>query len=145
MDSGCAIVLVIFLAAVIGIPIAISISNSHDRERARKELEAAWVAYQASLTRLKLDPIDATLRQATLGLGRTYSNLSRDRTGVTLFDEVALMNDINAACAAASASVGQSQSPSRRERDCPFCAEPILAKAVICKHCRRDVEPLPDA
>jgi hypothetical protein len=30
----------------------------------------------------------------------------------------------------------------REERDCPFCAEPILKKARVCKHCRRDVEPL---
>lgn len=27
----------------------------------------------------------------------------------------------------------------RDERECPFCAEPILARAVICKHCGRDV------
>lgn len=30
----------------------------------------------------------------------------------------------------------------REERDCPFCAEPILKKARVCKHCGRDVEPL---
>ncbi len=28
----------------------------------------------------------------------------------------------------------------RIERDCPFCAEPILAKAKVCKHCGREVE-----
>jgi hypothetical protein len=137
---GCFVVLVVLAA----IPIVISISNSNDRERARKECEVARVDYEAALARLKLDPIDATLRQETLRLGRIYSNLSRHRTGVTVFDEIALMNDINAACAAASAPGGQSQSPSRRERDCPSCAEPILAKAVICKHCGRDVEALPD-
>jgi hypothetical protein len=27
----------------------------------------------------------------------------------------------------------------RAERDCPWCAERILAKAQFCKHCRRDV------
>lgn len=27
----------------------------------------------------------------------------------------------------------------RVERECPYCAEPILAKAKICKHCGRDV------
>jgi membrane protein YdbS with pleckstrin-like domain len=31
---------------------------------------------------------------------------------------------------------------SRVERDCPFCAEPILARARVCKHCGRDVVPL---
>lgn len=30
----------------------------------------------------------------------------------------------------------------REERECPFCAEPILKKAKVCKHCSRDVEPL---
>jgi DNA-directed RNA polymerase subunit RPC12/RpoP len=30
----------------------------------------------------------------------------------------------------------------RFERECPYCAELILAKARVCKHCGRDVEPL---
>jgi DNA-directed RNA polymerase subunit RPC12/RpoP len=30
----------------------------------------------------------------------------------------------------------------RDERDCPHCAERILARARVCKHCGRDVEPL---
>ena len=29
----------------------------------------------------------------------------------------------------------------RIERDCPYCAERILAKARVCKHCGRDVVP----
>jgi len=29
----------------------------------------------------------------------------------------------------------------REERDCPWCAEPILTRARVCKHCGRDVEP----
>ncbi len=30
----------------------------------------------------------------------------------------------------------------RVERECPYCAEPILARARVCKHCGRDVPPL---
>jgi uncharacterized membrane protein YdbT with pleckstrin-like domain len=30
----------------------------------------------------------------------------------------------------------------RLERECPFCAELILARARVCKHCGRDVEPV---
>jgi uncharacterized membrane protein YdbT with pleckstrin-like domain len=30
----------------------------------------------------------------------------------------------------------------REERECPYCAELILARARVCKHCGRDVEPL---
>ena len=29
----------------------------------------------------------------------------------------------------------------RVERDCPYCAERILARAKVCKHCGRDVSP----
>jgi len=32
----------------------------------------------------------------------------------------------------------------RRKRECPHCAEMILAKAKVCKHCNREVEPLKD-
>lgn len=32
--------------------------------------------------------------------------------------------------------------PPREERECPFCAERILKKARVCKHCGRDVEPM---
>jgi hypothetical protein len=30
----------------------------------------------------------------------------------------------------------------REERDCPYCAERILVRAKVCKHCGRDVVPL---
>jgi len=30
------------------------------------------------------------------------------------------------------------------ERNCPFCAEPIKKKAIKCKHCGSEVEPIPD-
>jgi formylglycine-generating enzyme required for sulfatase activity len=30
----------------------------------------------------------------------------------------------------------------REERECPYCAERILKKARVCKHCGRDVEPM---
>jgi Bacterial PH domain len=32
--------------------------------------------------------------------------------------------------------------PGRRERECPYCAELILARAKVCKHCGRDVQPV---
>ncbi len=33
-------------------------------------------------------------------------------------------------------------STSRDERECPYCAERILARAKVCKHCGREVEPM---
>lgn len=54
-------------------------------------------AYEASLARLRSDPTNPALRQGTLELGRRkYSNLTRNGKGVALFDEIALMNDLNA-------------------------------------------------
>jgi len=33
-------------------------------------------------------------------------------------------------------------SSTREERDCPWCAERVLARARVCKHCGREIEPL---
>jgi len=76
-------------------------SNSTAKSRA-KALAEARDAYHNSLIRLKKDPTNADVRQMTLQLGRTYSNLTRNKKGVTVFDEVALSNDISAACAGAT-------------------------------------------
>ena len=82
---------------LIGIAIWAYISSANAAAR-----EATRQAYLTSLNDLKANPTDADLKQQTLALGRAYSNLTRDKNGNTLFDEVALMNDINAACAAAA-------------------------------------------
>jgi hypothetical protein len=90
MDStGCWIVIV----GVVGIAFLIAIAQS-------QALEKAKAAYQESLGALAEDPTNTVLHQKTLELGRAYSNLTRNKEGATLFDEVALMNDINAACGA---------------------------------------------
>ena len=87
---------VIFFMVVGGlIWAAVSSANAEQKKK-----EEARQQYQQSLDRLKRNPGNADLRQQTLALGRIYSNIMRDKKGNTLFDEVALMNDINAACAA---------------------------------------------
>jgi hypothetical protein len=87
---------VILLVIIIGIA-----ANSDAKKRAQA-LAQAREAYQNSLIKLKARPTSADLRQRTLERGRAYSNLTRNKKGVTVFDEVALMNDINAACAGAT-------------------------------------------
>jgi len=50
-----------------------------------------------------------------------------------------------AAAAKAAESPAESpalETPTREERECLFCAEPILKKAKVCKHCGRDVAPV---
>lgn len=75
--------------------------------------KSAKDAYEKSLADLSADPNNAGLRKATLTLGRTYANLTRDQKGVTIFDEVALMNDINAACGAAALASHTDNTPQR--------------------------------
>lgn len=93
---GC-LGLIIIIAIIF---IVISALNSNSRN---KELQKALEAYQKSLAELKQNPTNPNIRQKTLSLGRVYSNLTRNNKGVTIYDEMALMNDINAACAAATA------------------------------------------
>ncbi len=97
-DSGLLLVCGFIIAVIVVISIT---SNNSARQRA-KALEDARVAYQTSLAQLKRNPTSADSRQRTLEFGRIYSNLTRNKKGVTIFDEIALMNDINAACAGAT-------------------------------------------
>src|SRR5262245_37000715 len=76
-------------------------------------------AYLESLEKLKRHPHDPDLREATLALGRRYANMTRNMKSGTLFDEMALMNDINAACARAGSRVtieADRRTPSLEER-----------------------------
>ncbi len=95
---------------IIGLIIFAVVSSANKQA---KELAQAKAAYRSSLARLKSNPTSADLRQKTLELGRAYSNLTRKRKGVTVFDEVALMNDINAACAGATVVAQADRSPSK--------------------------------
>jgi Short C-terminal domain len=105
MDNGittaivCGVPVLIFAAVLI----IIGNSNVKEVERKKKALEAARKAYQESLAKLKAAPNDADVKQRTLELGRYYSALTRQDKNVTVYDEVALGNDINAATAGASA------------------------------------------
>ena len=94
MDYRCIGFFVLVLIALIVLIGSILVRNMQEK----KELGDALQAYQTILEQLKTDPTNADLRQRTLQLGRVYSNLTRNKTGVTIYDEVAVMNDINAAC-----------------------------------------------
>lgn len=82
-----------FVGFVVVVAVIIGVSNGNKLVQAKK-------SYEESLAKLKSDPANSDLRQQTLAFGRAYSNLARDSKGRTIFDEIALMNDLNAACAA---------------------------------------------
>jgi uncharacterized protein YxeA len=92
--DGSAVVVWIIIIGVIAVVVMISNAKARALAKAKKD-------YQDSLVHLSKDPANAGLKTNTLALGRFYANLTRDKKGVAMFDEVALMNDINAACAAA--------------------------------------------
>lgn len=92
---------VVFFVGLIILIIAVgAIGGSRRKIRIRARAEAN---YRRSLTGLRQSPANVALREQTLALGRVYSGLTRNNQGIAIFDEVALMNDINAACGAAAA------------------------------------------
>ena len=99
MDNIAVLILLVLLLIVVVIAIIIYYFMDLARRRAQKKPKEA---YLACLSYLKQDPNNPDLRERTLEWGRAYSNLMRDSHGRTIFDEVALMNDINAACARAT-------------------------------------------
>ena len=62
-------------------------------------------AYQNAVQKLKKDPNNPDLRANALQLGRLYSESIKGQTGAEQFNEVTMMNDINAACAGAVVKV----------------------------------------
>lgn len=62
----------------------------------------AYAMYQNALAALKANPTSADLRQRALSIGRAYSFLTR-QSNITIYDEMAVMNDIEAATAGAGA------------------------------------------
>src|SRR5437016_3412732 len=95
MDPVAGIVggILCFLGIFVAIPICIWATQTQAFEDAKK-------SYMACLEALKREPHNADRREATLTAGREYARRAGNK-GIA-FDEVALMNDINAACARAS-------------------------------------------
>jgi hypothetical protein len=95
MDPGVAVLLL----AVIGLPVLYFWMIVRSSRRAARKVGAAEDAYLASLDLLRTSPLDPRLREETLALGRAYIEV-RSRHGLRKgFSELALSNDINAACA----------------------------------------------
>ena len=97
------------LALAVGCYLLYQIALLRQERKAQRQKWEAQQKYQEALGLLKFDPTNPNLRQKTLELGRYYSNLTRDGQGVTVYDEVSLMNDINAATAGALSSLRSNQ------------------------------------
>ena len=75
--------------------------SSHVKLRAVSD---ARYLYDVALNNLRQDPSNPWLRQIALDQGRNYSSVCRDNSGVTVYDEAALKNDLDAATAGAQMS-----------------------------------------
>lgn len=74
------------------------------KQKRIQRVKQAEADYRTILQRLKGEPNNPDLKEQALKLGRKYSGLTRQfhgNGGVTIYDEMAISNDINAACAAA--------------------------------------------
>ena len=84
----------------VGIPLALLVLFLRDSDRRNKlkqeRIEQAKKKYQTDLNLLRKTPTDASQRQKTLMSGREYARLLREDKKETIFDEIALMNDLNA-------------------------------------------------
>lgn len=85
--------IVIIGVAIFAILLIIAIENTRSKAKAK---------YQLALAELRKEPNNPILRQRALELGRQYSNLCRNRTGVTIYDEAAIKNDLDAVTAGAA-------------------------------------------
>lgn len=96
MEPSIALIFIIIVIVVFAV-----VFVERDRRRKVRELESARQAYMAWLIQLANDPVNAEIRTNALTAGRHYSNLTRNHTGATVYDELALSNDIAAVSAAA--------------------------------------------
>ena len=82
---------------------------AHRAERARwaaaQRLPSAHAAYRSALAHLKTNPTDPRLKQQALQLGRAYAAMTRQQTGVSIYDDVTLATDMSAAIAGATVMV----------------------------------------
>jgi hypothetical protein len=114
--SVCCGGMILFIVAIIIYSVKVGNEQTKrlnaERDEQIRQLNVAKNAYFAALRSLKANPTNPDLRERTLELGRKYSNLTRNKSGVTVYDEVALSNDINAACAGAATLFGKTSASS---------------------------------
>jgi hypothetical protein len=80
---------------IVGVILIIAFRVYSANQKAKRIREAGAV-YNDSLRKLKASPSDANLREKALASGRAYVQAAREGGQRTIFDEMMLMNDLNA-------------------------------------------------
>ncbi len=126
MENLFCFILVAFVFVVLGGMLWFRMSVDAEKE---EKTNAARVSYQSALARLKTDPTNANLKQHALQEGRTYATWTREQKAVTIFDEMALSNDISAATAGATVAINSAPTTSVEDR--LKTLEGLRAKGVV--------------
>ncbi len=147
---------VLALAGVIGIVVFITVHNAEFAvTNKRVIMKTGWLnrrSLELLLSKIESIAVDQGFAGKVLGYGtivlsgtggshEPFQNIDDPfEFRKQVQEQIARVQDAPASRAYAPAA--DSPSPPRVERECPYCAELILAKAKICKHCGKEVEPL---
>src|SRR5206468_8290780 len=116
----------------------------------RVMIKVGWIRHRTMETMLsKVEAIG--VEQSIMGRMLNFGSITVTGTGGTKepFRKIARPLEFRRQVQAAIAAVEESKvtapanvyASERVERECPYCAERILARAKVCKHCGRDVSP----
>jgi hypothetical protein len=89
----------VFVLVVVAVIVAVAALASSAAAKRRNQLAAAWGAYQQALQRLRSNPGSSELRVQALAWGRSHYSLARKDGVPTIYDEMALANDLTASAA----------------------------------------------
>ena len=135
-----ALILVLFVGGFVYVMYDSIIDSRHRANKYRRELlnetrnlTVAKIAYEKAISQLTKSPNSPNARKTALELGRYYASLNREDKNVTMFDEVALKNDIDAACAGATTF-----DVSHRVCGSESSDVPVLIK-FRCEHCDKAI------
>ena len=147
---------VVGLAAIAAVPPALRYASSDFAVTDKRVLARMGLLHRESLETLLSKIEGIAVEQNVWGRLLGYGTLTITGTGGTRESITCIPRPLDCRRQVQSQIVAQDErrgrpSPTapdeagrvaRVERDCPWCAEPILARARVCKHCGRDVEPL---
>ena len=144
----------LLVAAVIGVAVYISVSNAEFAvTNKRAIMKVGWLnrrSLELLLTKIESISVEQGLSGKLWGFGtivisgtggshEPFKNIADPfEFRKQVQEQIASVQDAPRTFVTASAT----PLPARAERECPYCAETILAKARICKHCGKEVEPL---
>ncbi|MEO8465004.1 MAG: PH domain-containing protein [Gammaproteobacteria bacterium] len=146
---------VLVLAAILGATVFITVHNAEFAVTDKRVImKTGWInrrSLELLLSKIESIAVDQGLAGKLWGYGtivlsgtggshEPFKNIADPfEFRKQVQEQIARVQD---AAITSRANPSAANSSARVERECPYCAEMILAKAKICKHCGKEVEPL---